>query len=447
MINLPGPSASTLALIPSRLPATAGKPAIVGALLGTATAQLVAGVVVAVFIGAVVLAVIAVRRRHSQSPADPVAPISKATIGYYLAGVVFLSVSLDTSWRFFGDILDITNPAEHVVMFASVELGLVACAVGMRANVWSTRDGGKPGSPGAPRMVAWVLCGFACYCALVMAGPVAGLARAVLGPIAAMVMLHMALGIEIRNHHQARLGAWAKLAAEISERMLSWFGLGDDTRDARTRARERAARRAARQVLALADLHTDNPSARAMAVRRRLTNRLSRALRRADVAHDPRVRTWMLAELAVLRHAGDLVELDQTSPWEPNRARRAAPIAGPGVEQPPPAPPSTPVPATATPANTTPDVAGPGDPRHAKPADVVDMTSTGRADWITDGMTTKDAMYGYLDRQPTTPGAVLTAWARQQGFECGDDYGRNVRRQCATTGSNPTPPSERCDPR
>lgn len=260
---------------------------------------------------------------------------------YYLASAGGLAVSLNTSWRFFGERLGVTG-AERVVMFSVVELALVACALGMRANVRRIDPvTERPGAPGAPRTVAWVLCGLSAYAALLLSGPVDGIARVALGPLLSLVMLHLALGIEIRNRTTTRTGTWARIAAELRERVLSRIGLADDDRDALTRTRERAARRVA--MLALS---------RRTPLR---TTRLSRALRVSNVAHDDRIQRRMLAELAVLRHAGELATLALPSPWTvpvpqrpPARAMTRTnvtprPVNGHAV-----AVPSTPEPSTAT---------------------------------------------------------------------------------------------------
>lgn len=220
---------------------------------------------------------------------------------YYLASLGGLAVSLNTSWRFFGQRLGITG-AERVVMFAVVELALVACALGMRINVRRVDPAtGRPGLAGAPRTVAWVLCGLSAYAALLLSGPVDGIARVALGPVLSLVMLHLALGIEIRNRTVVRTGTWARVGVEMRERALSRLGLADDDRDALTRTRDRAARRVARLAVG-----TRAPLR---------TARLARALRASDVAHDPQMRERMLAELAVLRHASELATLQLVSPW------------------------------------------------------------------------------------------------------------------------------------
>jgi len=220
---------------------------------------------------------------------------------YYAGAIGGLAVSLDTSWRFFGDRLHIVG-AERVVMFCVTELALVACAAGMRANVRRVDPvTGRRGAAGAPRLVAWALCGLAGYAAILLSGPVEGAARVALGPVLSLVMLHLALGIEIR-HAGARAGAWTRVVGELRERALSRLGLADDERNAVTRTRERATTRAARLAM------TPRSPRRAA--------RLARALRVAGIAHDPLMRDRLLAELAVLRHADELTTLPQASPWQ-----------------------------------------------------------------------------------------------------------------------------------
>src|SRR5258708_7194926 len=100
---------------------------------------------------------------------------------YYLASVGGLAVSLNPSWRFFGQRLGITG-AEQVVMFSVVELALVACALGMRANVRRADPAaGRPRPVGAPRTVAGGLWGLSGYAALLLSGPVAGIAPGAVG--------------------------------------------------------------------------------------------------------------------------------------------------------------------------------------------------------------------------------------------------------------------------
>jgi len=215
-------------------------------------------------------------------------------------------VSIDTSWRFFEYRLHIANLWERVVMFAVVEAALLACGYGMRANVR------RAGRPGAPRLIAWALCALAGYMAWQLSGVAAGLARVALGPALGLVMLHLALGIELRaGAHKAT--TWARVGRELRERLLSRVGLSDDERDALARTRDRAARRAARLSLGGWVLF------RAV--------RVARALRASHVAHDPAARDRLLAELATLRHAGELATLTQPSPWQATEPRTGPPAS------------------------------------------------------------------------------------------------------------------------
>ena len=208
-----------------------------------------------------------------------------------------LFVSFDTSWRFFEHTLRITAVWERIALFTVMEAALIACGIAMHGGVQQS------GRPGPARLVAWALCGFAGFAAITLSGPVAGVARVILGPLLGLVMLHLALGIEIRSTH-ARLTTWARIGRELRERVLSRLGLADDSRDALARTRDRAARRAAK--LALASKRTPFRKAR-----------LIRALRASNAAHDKTQLAQMLAELAAVRHASALESLKQPSPWEP----------------------------------------------------------------------------------------------------------------------------------
>lgn len=229
-------------------------------------------------------------------------------LGFYLVALLALSVSLDTSWRFFGVRLHITALPERVLMFAVLEAALFACAWAMRAGVQRT------GSPGPARLLAWLGCAVSAYMAWDLSGPAEGLARVVLGPVLGVVMLHQALGIEVRHRNGQRTGQLARVGRELRERVLSRLGLADDERDAATRTRTRAARRVARLAA------TSRPGR----VSRWRVARMRRATLAAGLATDDGLRATMLDELRALRHVADLAELDTASPW-----RDVAPVAAP----------------------------------------------------------------------------------------------------------------------
>nr|WP_157529216.1 hypothetical protein [Kibdelosporangium sp. MJ126-NF4]CEL22270.1 putative membrane protein [Kibdelosporangium sp. MJ126-NF4]CTQ93052.1 putative membrane protein [Kibdelosporangium sp. MJ126-NF4] len=242
------------------------------------------------------------REARSESPEAADKPQKRFSTWVFLLGaIVGLVVSVDTSWRFFGDKLGVANVPERIAMFAGMEIVLVACGISMFEGV--RRRGG---TPGPARWLAWALCGASAYAALVLSGPFLGTARVIFGPVLSVVALHFALGVELRARGYQRTGTVARIGRELRERFLSRFGLADDERDALTRTRDRAARRVAR--LALAPKWT--------LLRQ---SRLDRNLRKSDAAHDPQARDRMLAELAAIRHARDLRNLTQESPWSAER--------------------------------------------------------------------------------------------------------------------------------
>jgi hypothetical protein len=207
---------------------------------------------------------------------------------WYAGFVVALGVSVDTSWRYFGERLHITGP-ERVLLFSVVEVMLLAAAWSMRAGVR------RNGHPGSARAVAWALCGFQGYMAFELSGLTAGIARVVLGSGLALVALHQALGIEIKAKTGVRSGTLARVGRELRERALSRVNLGDDQRDALQRSRERAAVRAA-------EIATSTKPNR-------------KALRRAVLKAGPDMRTLILDTRAALGSVDKLLDKVVDNPW------------------------------------------------------------------------------------------------------------------------------------
>jgi hypothetical protein len=265
----------------------------------------------AAVLGAALLVVLALyaRTRHrlklAEDKTGPKPP--RAQRSMYLVALMGVAVSADTSWRFFGDRLSIVG-VERVLMFAVVEVALIACAVVMRSRIL------RGDTPGPARTFLWLLTGASALIAWQLSGLTVGLARVVLGPVVGIWALHIALGVEMR-HARVATGTWARIVAELRERTLSWIGLGDDTRDAVVMRQDRAARQAAQLAVELG-AEDRNQAGRfrgyLLARRRR---KLQRKVRTSNAAHDPRARAVMLAELATLRHIEELVSLKQESPW------------------------------------------------------------------------------------------------------------------------------------
>jgi hypothetical protein len=216
--------------------------------------------------------------------------------GFYLAAVMGTLVSVDTSWRFFGDVLGITATRERALMFAVLEVTLIACGYSMRASVRR-----PDGTPGPARVVAWALCALSAGMAIVLSGPVVGVARVTLGPVLALVCLHLALGIEVRVRRGRHAGTWGRIVHELRERVLSRLGLADDARDALARTRDRALVRAARLTKARWAFFQET--------------RRTRAVRISGATSDLLQRRRLVEQVASLQHIGDLSSIRWPNTW------------------------------------------------------------------------------------------------------------------------------------
>ena len=143
---------------------------------------------------------------------------STGTLGFWVAAIASMTVSIDTSWKFFGDRLHIHNQFERGVMFGVVELMLVSCGLAMRANVRRKDADGNPGKPGKARILAFALCAIAGYMAIDLSGLIEGVARVILGPVIGMVAVHMALGLEAMSVHSGEVASWLRKYTERIER-------------------------------------------------------------------------------------------------------------------------------------------------------------------------------------------------------------------------------------
>ncbi len=225
------------------------------------------------------------------------------TGGCYAVALATIPVSVNTSYRFFEEVMRITDRTELVGMAFVMEMALVMCGAGMAYSVK------RFGDPGAFRLVVWSICGFAGWTALHMSTSLGeALGRVVLGPVLGAIMLHLALGLVRRTHHH-RTGTLARVGRELRERALSRLGLADDARTAAQRIRDRATTHAVQVSLELAQ-----PKLRPWR-KRRLLRQLQHALAAAKVADDPMMRQTLLARRKVAHSAEHFAGLDQGSAW------------------------------------------------------------------------------------------------------------------------------------
>ncbi|MEU9405055.1 hypothetical protein AB0E08_05005 [Streptomyces sp. NPDC048281] len=222
-----------------------------------------------------------------------------------LAAAACTAYSADTSWRFAADYLGMTSTGERAAMFAAAELALFACALMARQNL-RTLD-----APGTPGMLVWVITGVQVIPAYSESGPVGGTVRAVVGPILAALLWHLAMGIELRHARPDAESASlpALIGRELRERLLSRLGLAVRDRSAEQITRDRATLRAVALAAKLAGMQE---KARG---RGRVERRLSKAVGKAQVGGDEEQRAKLLDMLAARRNAVSLATMDLTSPW------------------------------------------------------------------------------------------------------------------------------------
>ncbi|APY88189.1 hypothetical protein DCW30_05780 [Streptomyces alfalfae] len=218
--------------------------------------------------------------------------------------LVCTTYSADASWRFAEHHLDMTALTERLVMFAAAELALLACAVMARANKKATTTDDQAGTPGVPGVLMWVITGVLVIPCYAESGPIGGTVRAVIGPVMAGLLWHLAMGLEIRVVRPEALstGLPAMIGRELRERLLSRLGMATRNRTAEQITRDRATARAVR----LGARRWLGPWGRA---------RLAAALARSGAATNGEQRHTLMQQLAGRRSAGELRTVPVVSPW------------------------------------------------------------------------------------------------------------------------------------
>ncbi|MEU6990601.1 hypothetical protein ABZ953_08100 [Streptomyces sp. NPDC046465] len=223
--------------------------------------------------------------------------------------------SADTSWRFAADYLDIASTVERAFMFATAELALFAMALMARQNLKGPNQ-----APGPPGVLVWVITGAQIIPAYAESGPVGGTVRALIGPVMAALLWHLAMGIELRNHtptatSRSMLGV---LGRQARERLLARLGIHDQDADAARLIRERALSQAVTLILRIEAMPKEK---QAKGHGRRATRRLHEALERAGVDSDPRQDELLPRKLGTRQQATQLTSLPLPQRWQTPGAR------------------------------------------------------------------------------------------------------------------------------
>ncbi|MEU1293035.1 hypothetical protein ABZ439_11475 [Streptomyces sp. NPDC005840] len=234
------------------------------------------------------------RRTKGRTPA--------AVVVAALAALACTAYSGDTSWRFAEHYLGMVDPTERAGLFLAAELALFGCALAARQNLRTT------GAPGTPGVLVWAITGVQVIPAYSESGVVGGTVRAVVGPVLAAVMWHLAMGIELRHQSGDDSNSLpALLGRELRERLLSRLGLAVRDRSAAQITRDRATARAV-QLAARPSLGRWGRA------------RLAAAVARSGVGTDEGQRHVLLDQLAARRGALTLQTVDLPSPFEPPAA-------------------------------------------------------------------------------------------------------------------------------
>ncbi|MCP9205523.1 hypothetical protein [Streptomyces cucumeris] len=238
---------------------------------------------------------------------------SAAVVVAAIAAAACTAYSADTSWRFAEHRLGMDRVSERAFMFAAAEIALLACGLMARANMRATKTDTEAGSPGVPGALVWVITGVQVIPAYSESGPVGGTVRAMIGPVLAALLWHLAMGLELRIVRPGALsgGLPAVIGRELRERLLSRLGLAVRDRTAEQITRDRATTRAV-QLAARLELQ-DAKTRRG----RRTARRLAAAVARAGVGADPNQRHKLIRELAARRGAAQLATITLRSPWDP----------------------------------------------------------------------------------------------------------------------------------
>jgi hypothetical protein len=251
--------------------------------------------------------------RAGRSTPRPSAGQTAVTIG----AIVCTGVGLNTAWGFTDTHLHITDTFTRIALCGTGEIVLIALGLAARDNFRRDKAAGMPG------ILVWAITAFLAVPAFAegsamaegfTAGLVAGAWRAVFGPVGAAVLWHFAMGLEIKaaDATARSMGVVARLGRRLSQKLLAAFGIADTDTTTTELLRQRARVRAAN----LTDRYDALTAKQQSGWRgQRIRRQLRAALRAANVAHDERQKTALLADLAVSSHAPTLAKLAHDNPW------------------------------------------------------------------------------------------------------------------------------------
>ncbi|TDT93338.1 hypothetical protein EDD99_8148 [Streptomyces sp. 846.5] len=259
----------------------------------------------------IVVAVAAVLRRiKSTTRQTERRKFSAGTVAAAVAFVICTSVSLNTSYGFTFDGLQMRGTPERLLSCAAFESLIAMCVLGARERLNSEKQ-----SPGWFGSAVWI---FAALSAVPAWHEGHGLTpgtivRVIVGSFGAGLAAHSALGLELRHRSGAESQSpMALIMRDLRERLMARLGVGQRGRTAEKIARDRALSKA----VDLADRYDRlSEEDKAKDSGARIARRLARALDRAGCYDDEAQQAEYRARVALRRFATELKITPDESPW------------------------------------------------------------------------------------------------------------------------------------
>jgi len=248
--------------------------------------------------------------------------VSLAVALGFAAALGFTLFSADSSWRFAGK-MGMTDRWERGILFGVAELGVLALVFMARQNL-----NGPEHTPGFPGTLVKVVVSVQIVPAFeVSNGFWIGVVRAFFGPIMAMFMWHLMLGIELKHRKpEAQNNSMAaQIGRELRTRFFAYMGLAQRNRTAEEIIADRHLAQAVELYAVLAIMEEDHKQG---FFKKRTISRLHRkASRHASrgCGGDPKRRQILTNRLAERRQARNLSKMDLPEAW--NTAEVLAPEA------------------------------------------------------------------------------------------------------------------------
>lgn len=249
--------------------------------------------------------------------------IRVATAALAVPATLALGVSAYTSYLYFGVRLGITG-WERAPMCGTAEAAILALSV----YAWATSRRGIA-------LIAYALVLVQSIPAFSLSGGTGGVVRIALGPVLLAVVLHLALGLEVRLRGTRRETLWGRVAAEARERIVSYLGIGRRGEDSAAIARSRAADRAVRLTGRMAAAKTGTRRYRLHAAR--LAEAIDAARRGLDPEAADAAEAAIVGRIIRRRSVTDLATLTDRHVWTervPARHTSVTRVPVPGTELP-----------------------------------------------------------------------------------------------------------------